>query len=161
RLLGDSSALVRGAAVWALGRLVPAERLAALAIDHRAHESEPLVADEWTAALATTAAGWRRSFFFGPPPPPRITSAHSRTPSDRVCATPRTAQRAGWLERARLGGRPAEMLVFDGTSPSRELASAISQADALLISAAPAEGRDPVLAVFEDEIARAPRLGAV
>src|SRR5262249_58199884 len=59
------------------------------------------------------------------------------------------------------GGRPAEMLVFDGTSPSRELAAAISQADALLISAAPAEGRDPVLAVFEDEIARAPRLGAV
>src|SRR5262249_16228416 len=31
-------------------------------------------------------------------------------------------------------------------------------ADALLISAAPADGRDPVLAVFEDEIARARRL---
>src|SRR5262249_57255816 len=42
--------------------------------------------------------------------------------------------------------------------PSRELAGAISQADALLISAAPADGRDPVLAIFEDEIARAPRL---
>ncbi len=56
RLLGDPSALVRGAAVWALSRLLPAERLAALAIDHRAHESEPLVADEWTAALAATAA---------------------------------------------------------------------------------------------------------
>ena len=50
------------------------------------------------------------------------------------------------------------MLVFDGTAPSRELAGAISQADALLISAAPADGRDPVLAVFEDEIARARRL---
>src|SRR5262249_34480594 len=56
RLLGDSSALVRGAAVWALSRLLPAERLAALAMDHPAHESEPLVADEWTAALAPTAA---------------------------------------------------------------------------------------------------------
>jgi epoxyqueuosine reductase len=56
RLLGDPSALVRGAAVWALSRLLPAERLAALAIDHRAHESEPLVAHEWTAALAATAA---------------------------------------------------------------------------------------------------------
>jgi epoxyqueuosine reductase len=56
RLLGDPSALVRGAAVWALGRLLPAERLAVLATDHRARESEPLVADEWTAALAATAA---------------------------------------------------------------------------------------------------------
>jgi epoxyqueuosine reductase len=56
RLLGDSSALVRGAAVWALSRLLPAERLALLAMDRRAYESEPLVADEWAAALATTAA---------------------------------------------------------------------------------------------------------
>src|SRR5262249_10382367 len=56
RLLGDASALVRGAAVWAVSRLLPAERLAALAVDRRAHESEPLVADEWTAALAATAA---------------------------------------------------------------------------------------------------------
>jgi len=54
--LGDPSALVRGAAVWAVSRLLPAERLAALAIDHCAHESELLVADEWTAALAATAA---------------------------------------------------------------------------------------------------------
>jgi len=53
------------------------------------------------------------------------------------------------------------MLVFDGTAPSRELATAISQADALLISAAPAEGRDPVLAAFEDAIARTPRLKSV
>src|SRR5215472_4327115 len=80
---------------------------------------------------------------------------------DRVVGTTRNAQRAAALGRDRLGGRPAEMLVFDGASPSRELAAAISQADALLISAAPAKGRDPVLAVFEDEIARAPRLGAV
>jgi len=56
RLLDDPSALVRGAAVWALSRLLPAERFALLAIDHRAHESEPLVADEWTAALEATAA---------------------------------------------------------------------------------------------------------
>src|SRR5262249_56058510 len=80
---------------------------------------------------------------------------------DRVVGTTRNTERAAALGRDRLGGRPAEMLVFDGTSPSRELAAAISQANALLISAAPAEGHDPVLAVFEDEIARAPRLGAV
>src|SRR5215468_3356090 len=77
---------------------------------------------------------------------------------DRVVGTTRGAQRAAALGRERLGGRLAEMLVFDGTAPSRELAGAISQADALLISAAPADGRDPVLAVFEDEIVRARRL---
>jgi epoxyqueuosine reductase len=56
RLLDDPSPLVRGAAVWALSRLLPAEWLAVLAMDRRAREREPLVADEWTAALAATAA---------------------------------------------------------------------------------------------------------
>jgi epoxyqueuosine reductase len=55
RLLADASALVRGAAVWALGRL-DRERLAALAAERRTAETEPSVDDEWTAALAATAA---------------------------------------------------------------------------------------------------------
>ncbi len=55
RLLADLSPLVRGAAVWALGRL-DRERLAALATTRRPAECEPLVADEWTAALMATAA---------------------------------------------------------------------------------------------------------
>jgi epoxyqueuosine reductase len=50
RLLSDSSPLVRGAAVWALGRLDPA-RLAALAPAHAA-ETDPDVAAEWAAAPA-------------------------------------------------------------------------------------------------------------
>jgi epoxyqueuosine reductase len=56
RLLDDPSALVRGAAVWALSRLMPPKPFAALARDRRPHESEPLVAAEWTAALAPTVA---------------------------------------------------------------------------------------------------------
>ncbi|HEY6995287.1 MAG TPA: tRNA epoxyqueuosine(34) reductase QueG [Xanthobacteraceae bacterium] len=56
RLLADSSALVRGAAVWALGRLLPREALAELAAARRAQETEPLVQEEWTAALAPAAA---------------------------------------------------------------------------------------------------------
>ncbi len=52
RLLADGSPLVRGAAVWALGRLAPA-RLAGLAATHRFAEGDPTVQDEWTAALAT------------------------------------------------------------------------------------------------------------
>ena len=48
--LADASPLVRGAAVWALGRLDRA-RLAALA-QQRGAESDPAVQDEWAAALA-------------------------------------------------------------------------------------------------------------
>jgi epoxyqueuosine reductase len=49
QLLNDVSPLVRGAAVWALGRLDPA-RLAALA-PRRRKENDASVQDEWAAAL--------------------------------------------------------------------------------------------------------------
>ena len=42
---------LRGAAVWALGRLAPA-RLADLAVTHRFAEGDPTVQEEWAAALA-------------------------------------------------------------------------------------------------------------
>jgi epoxyqueuosine reductase len=48
--IGDASPLVRGAAVWALGRLDP-KRLAALA-QRRGTESDPIVQEEWAAAFA-------------------------------------------------------------------------------------------------------------
>jgi len=48
RLLDDASPLVRGAAVWALGRLAP-QRLAALA-EKRASEADESVQAEWAAA---------------------------------------------------------------------------------------------------------------
>jgi epoxyqueuosine reductase len=51
RLLGDSAPLVRGAAVWALGRL-DAVRLAHCANRYRAGESDADVMDEWSAALS-------------------------------------------------------------------------------------------------------------
>ncbi len=51
RLLDDGSPLVRGAAVWALGRLDPM-RLAALAEGH-AGETDPGVAEEWALAPRT------------------------------------------------------------------------------------------------------------
>jgi epoxyqueuosine reductase len=50
RLLDDASPLVRGAAVWALGRL-DRTRLAGQADARRAAESDPHVCDEWAAAL--------------------------------------------------------------------------------------------------------------
>jgi nucleoside-diphosphate-sugar epimerase len=80
---------------------------------------------------------------------------------DRVVGTTRGAERAEALAREPIGGRSIDMLIFDGKSASRELAAAISEADALLLSAAPAEGHDPVLAVLADEVTRAPRLKSV
>jgi len=66
RLLGDASPLVRGAAVWALGRL-DREGLARLAARHRDTEPDPDVREEWAAA-ATTA-----------PPPTRSIMAPQRS----------------------------------------------------------------------------------
>jgi epoxyqueuosine reductase len=55
RLIADPSPLVRGAAIWALGRLLP-RRLAAAAAQHRATEADASVAHEWAHALGETAS---------------------------------------------------------------------------------------------------------
>jgi epoxyqueuosine reductase len=55
RLLADPAPVVRGAAVWALSRLVPPEALSALAARHRPTEHDPGVGEEWAAALEETA----------------------------------------------------------------------------------------------------------
>ncbi|NWG24920.1 MAG: tRNA epoxyqueuosine(34) reductase QueG [Pseudorhodoplanes sp.] len=52
RLLDDASPLVRGAAVWALSRLLPAGDFAVLERWHAKREGDPLVRDEWRAASA-------------------------------------------------------------------------------------------------------------
>ena len=54
RLLEDRSALVRGAAVWALARLLP-ERARALA-RVRGTDRDPTVREEWTSALSASRA---------------------------------------------------------------------------------------------------------
>jgi epoxyqueuosine reductase len=55
RLIDDASPLVRGAAVWALSRLLPRRRFAALAAARSPAESDPAVTDEWTAALTAAS----------------------------------------------------------------------------------------------------------
>ena len=55
RLLADKSPLVRGAAVWALARLLPRARLDVIAAAERPRERDALVDDEWAAALAPLA----------------------------------------------------------------------------------------------------------
>lgn len=51
--LADPAPLVRGAAVWALARLLPAAAFQVLAHHHAAAEGDPTVADEWSAASTT------------------------------------------------------------------------------------------------------------
>jgi nucleoside-diphosphate-sugar epimerase len=78
---------------------------------------------------------------------------------DRIVGTTRSADRIAAASREHIGGHSVELLAFAGAS--RALAAAVAQADALLVSAAPDAGRDPVLAVLGDEIARAPRFASV
>jgi epoxyqueuosine reductase len=49
--LQDESPLVRGAAVWALARLIPRAELARRAAARKADEHDPKVAEEWRIAL--------------------------------------------------------------------------------------------------------------
>jgi epoxyqueuosine reductase len=57
RLLDDASAIVRGAAVWALGRLVAKQDLAAAAAKYAAAETDPSVRGEWELEGVVTASG--------------------------------------------------------------------------------------------------------
>ncbi len=52
RLLTDQAAIVRGAAIWALARLVSASKFAELAGRHRCDEADPEVQQEWAGAEA-------------------------------------------------------------------------------------------------------------
>lgn len=56
RLLRDASPLVRGAAVWALSRLMDAETFEALARQMRPSEQDGEVRDEWESALTAVTA---------------------------------------------------------------------------------------------------------
>ena len=53
RMLADNSALVRGAAVWALAQLLPPQEFTALAEHHLPHETDGEVGAEWHVGRAT------------------------------------------------------------------------------------------------------------
>jgi nucleoside-diphosphate-sugar epimerase len=77
---------------------------------------------------------------------------------DRIVGTTRSADEIAALAARRFGGRTTEMYLFDGKTASPEVRNAVATAEALLISAAPADGVDPVLAVLEDDILRSSAL---
>ncbi|MBX9845289.1 MAG: SDR family oxidoreductase [Xanthobacteraceae bacterium] len=61
----------------------------------------------------------------------------------------------------KIAAEPVELLMFEGSYRSDELDKAIAQASHLLISAAPGEAGDPVLAELRDQIAAAPNLQSI
>ncbi|HUI97582.1 MAG TPA: SDR family oxidoreductase [Xanthobacteraceae bacterium] len=79
----------------------------------------------------------------------------------RIVGTSRSSESAAALAARDLGGRRAEMLVFGGTTAEPAVAAALADADALLVSASPDEGRDPVLATLGDALMAASRLRCI
>ncbi len=63
----------------------------------------------------------------------------------RITATVRSPERAAALSATPVEGRSVAVLPFDGTAPSGDLASAIAEADHILVSAPPNEVGDPLL----------------
>src|SRR5215831_3650411 len=80
---------------------------------------------------------------------------------DRIVGTIRSVDEMATLAARHFGGRAVEMHLFDGKTASPELRAAVAGAEALLISAAPTDGVDPVLAVLEDNVLRAPALRGI
>jgi len=78
---------------------------------------------------------------------------------DRIVGTVRGAERAAALN-AHPSGR-LKALIFDGSAATPDLRSAITEADAALVSVPPDENGDPVLRACGDALAHAQRLGAV
>jgi nucleoside-diphosphate-sugar epimerase len=78
---------------------------------------------------------------------------------DRIVGTVRSAERAAALN-AQAGG-PREALAFDGKTATPELRRAIAAADATLVSIPQDAAGDPVLRLFGDAFADAPRLRAI
>jgi hypothetical protein len=74
----------------------------------------------------------------------------------QVTATVRDADRAAMLGAATQ--RPLNVLPFDGSAVSPALMEAVTQADALLISAPPGEAGDPVLARCGEALAKSGRV---
>jgi nucleoside-diphosphate-sugar epimerase len=80
---------------------------------------------------------------------------------ERIVGTTRSADDVAALAARRFGGRAVEMHIFDGKTASPEVRAAIAAAEALLISAPPADGIDPVLALLADDILHAPALRSI
>lgn len=79
---------------------------------------------------------------------------------DRIAGTVTTREKAAAIAAAGIGGHKVEAFVFDGTDATPEIAAALMDAAALLVSVPPDEA-DPVLRHFASAISGAPQLQAI
>jgi nucleoside-diphosphate-sugar epimerase len=81
---------------------------------------------------------------------------------DRIIGTTRSVENTATLAARLTRGRTVEIVAFDAAAaPSSALLSAVAGATALVVSIAPDEGADPVLAQMREAIAAAPRLCSI
>jgi nucleoside-diphosphate-sugar epimerase len=80
---------------------------------------------------------------------------------DRIAGTVTTREKAAAIAGAGLGGHNVEAFVFDGTDAPSEIAAALIDAAAVLVSAPPDEKGDPVLRHLASTIAGAPQLQSI
>jgi nucleoside-diphosphate-sugar epimerase len=78
---------------------------------------------------------------------------------ERIVGTVRSAERAAALNAQSAGNVRA--LIFDGAAVTQDLQSAIAEADAVLISAPPDDGGDPVLRACGEYLMRAQQLRSI
>src|SRR2546423_2048135 len=79
---------------------------------------------------------------------------------DRIAGTVTTREKAAAVAGAGIGGHKVEAFVFDGSDFSPEVAAALVDAAALLVSVPPGD-HDPVLTWFAETIAGAPQLRSI
>jgi nucleoside-diphosphate-sugar epimerase len=80
---------------------------------------------------------------------------------DRAAGTVRSREKAAAIAASRFGGHAVEAFVFDGSEAAPQVAAALMDADALLVSAPPGQDGDPALAHCTDAIAGAPHLQSI
>jgi nucleoside-diphosphate-sugar epimerase len=80
---------------------------------------------------------------------------------DRIIGTVRTRDKAAAITARGFGGRTVAALVFDGKTAPKDVAAAVTAADAVLVSVQPDETGDPALIRFSETIAANERLATI
>lgn len=78
-----------------------------------------------------------------------------------IAGTVRDAERAAALSRDGVGGHPVAAFAFDGTTPTPDIAKALTTTDVVLASAPPGANGDPALAHFANAIAASPHVATI
>ena len=139
RLLDDASPLVRGAAVWALGRLDPQQLGDDGGEARSARRTSPCARMDGGVNAHPVLL---RSGIFGFALPPEFGARF-----DRIAGTVTTREKAATIAGAGIGGRTVEAFVFAGNEASPEIEAALMDAAALLVSAPPDDEAIPCCAI--------------